>query len=63
MKADNPKGETEPVLTEEKLIEKEEAKKRTVESEQKRRVPEVVNSRAAMFGDIPDIKRDVRSFL
>jgi hypothetical protein len=62
VKTEKPKEESEPALTEEKPVAKEKTESKADDAGPKRRVPEVVNSRAAMFGDAPDVKRDV-SFL
>lgn len=54
------KDESEPSLIEEKIdVGEKEAK--PDEAEKKRREPAVVNSRAAMLGEAPDVRRDVSS--
>jgi len=51
---------SEPVLAEEKdTTENPAIESKTVEDDRKRREPDILNSRAAMFGDAPDTRRDV----
>lgn len=60
VKTDKPKDESEPALAEEKPVVKEETGSTADDADPKRRTPKVVNSRAAMLGEAPDTKRDVR---